>query len=83
MSASWDDDRDGSALGLDEFGKNFNNIRSGLSRTKENAILREKMAGMPESQIQAALKDLDARDEAKKAGELKKDLSTKISNEMD
>lgn len=83
MSASWDDDRDGSALGLDEFATNFNNIRSGLSRTKENAILREKMAGMPESQIQAALKDLDARDEAKKAAELKKDLSTKISNEMD
>ncbi|KAL3924986.1 MAG: hypothetical protein SGILL_000699 [Bacillariaceae sp.] len=43
MSASWDDDREGSLLGTEEFSQNLGNIKSGLSRSKENAILRDKM----------------------------------------
>eukprot|EP00978_Attheya_sp_CCMP212_P000614 scaffold1197_cov46-Attheya_sp.AAC.2 len=76
-------DCEGTLRYADGFVKNFNFIRSGLQRTKEHVILREKMDGMPESQIQAALKDLDARDEATNAAELNNDLSSKISNEMD
>lgn len=89
MSASWDDDRDGSGLGVDEFNKNIGSLKEGLSRTKgenihniivlnsilfkaqcihmlrslpfknitikENAILREKMAGLSEDEIQRAI----------------------------
>ncbi|KAG7344235.1 DUF3464 domain containing protein [Nitzschia inconspicua] len=43
MSASWDDDREGSFLGADEFSQNLENIKTGLSRSRENAILRDKM----------------------------------------
>jgi hypothetical protein len=43
MSASWDDDREGSFLGADEFSQNVENIKTGLARSKENAILRDKM----------------------------------------
>jgi len=43
MSTSWDSDREGSLLGTDEFGKNVNNIKAGLSRSRENAVLRDKM----------------------------------------
>lgn len=55
LSASWDDDRDGSGLGVDEFNKNIGSLKEGLSRTKENAILREKMAGLSEDEIQRAI----------------------------
>jgi len=43
MSTSWDPDREGSALGGDEFGKNVDSIKAGLSRSRENAVLRDKM----------------------------------------
>jgi Photosynthesis affected mutant 68 len=43
MSASWDDDREGSLLGTEEFSQNVENIKTGLSRSRENAILRDKM----------------------------------------
>eukprot|EP00591_Stephanopyxis_turris_P006216 CAMPEP_0195525466 /NCGR_PEP_ID=MMETSP0794_2-20130614/25957_1 /TAXON_ID=515487 /ORGANISM="Stephanopyxis turris, Strain CCMP 815" /LENGTH=229 /DNA_ID=CAMNT_0040655945 /DNA_START=175 /DNA_END=864 /DNA_ORIENTATION=- len=66
MSASWDPDEEGSALGFDQFGSNVNNLKDGLQRSKENAILREKMAGLPEREIQAAIRDLDRRDEREK-----------------
>lgn len=47
MSASWDEDREGSFFGTEEFAQNVQRIKMGLSRSKENAILREKMdAGM-------------------------------------
>ena len=41
MSASWDEDREGSFLGGDEFSKNVNNIKEGLSRSRDNARLRD------------------------------------------
>jgi hypothetical protein len=43
MSTSWDTDREGSGLGLDEFSKNLGNIKEGLSRSKQNQILRDRM----------------------------------------
>ena len=65
LSASWDDDREGSGLGFDEFKTNVGNLQDGLARTKENALLREKMAGLSEDEIQRAIDDQERR-EAKK-----------------
>jgi len=81
MSASWDPEREGSALGFDEFGRNVNNLKEGLSRSKENAVIRERMAGMPEAEIQAAIRELDKRDELKKKKE--QTLQSKIGSEME
>ncbi|EJK62573.1 hypothetical protein THAOC_16807 [Thalassiosira oceanica] len=61
LSSSWDDDREGSALGIEEFGKNVNSLKDGLSRTKENALLREKMAGLSEEEIQSAIDGQEKR----------------------
>lgn len=66
LSADWDDDSTGgSALGVDEFQKNFGSIKEGLARTKENAILREKVQGLSENEIQRALDGQEKRDKAK------------------
>jgi len=65
LSASWDDDREGSGLGLDEFSKNIDSLKQGLSRTKENALLREKIAGLSEDDIQRALDDQERRQKSK------------------
>lgn len=43
MSASWDPEREGSILGTDEFSRNIDNIKGGLSRSRENAEVREKI----------------------------------------
>mmetsp|Transcript_7168 Transcript_7168/g.14642 ORF Transcript_7168/g.14642 Transcript_7168/m.14642 type:complete len:296 (-) Transcript_7168:330-1217(-) len=43
MSASWDPEREGSVLGTDEFSRNIDNIKGGLSRSKENAQVREQI----------------------------------------
>jgi len=65
MSASWDPEREGSLLGIDEFEKNIGNIKSGLSRSKENLLIRERMAGISKDQINRAVDDLDRRDAKK------------------
>jgi len=65
MSASWDEDREGSVLGFEEFQNNLDSLKSGLSRSRENLITREKMAGMSEAEIRKALKDLDQREKPK------------------
>lgn len=62
VSASWDEDREGSLLGIEEFQKNVGNIKEGLDRSKENLLLREKMAGLPEAEIEAAIADLERRE---------------------
>ena len=49
-------------MGTDEFKKNLGSIQDGLSRSKENLVLREKMAGLAESEIETAISDLDRRD---------------------
>ncbi|KAL3784106.1 hypothetical protein HJC23_012738 [Cyclotella cryptica] len=57
LSASWDDDREGSTLGFEEFSKNIESLKEGLSRTKENALLRERMAGMSEEEIRKVMEE--------------------------
>ena len=77
MSASWDPDREGGALGVDEFKTNVANIQDGLKRSRENAILREKVSGLSEGELEKAFGDLD-RKEAKK-----QTLENKIQEELD
>merc|ERR1712087_678026 len=62
VSASWDEDREGSLFGIDEFQKNVGNIKEGMDRSKENLLLREKMTGMPEAEIEAAIADMERRE---------------------
>lgn len=81
MSASWDPETEGSLLGIDEFKTNLGNIQDGLKRTRENAILRDKMAGMPEQEIQRAIRDLDKREE--RARKAKMSIQEKIQSELE
>ena len=62
MSASWDEDREGSVLGIEEFQKNVGNIKEGLDRSKENLVIREKMKGLPEAEIERAIAELEKRE---------------------
>jgi len=62
MSASWDEDREGTLVGTDEFKRNLDTIKGGLSRSRENLLLREGMAGLSEEEVTAAIEDLDKRD---------------------
>lgn len=66
MSASWDPDREGTGLGFGEFSNNFDSIKDGLKRSRENLVVRDQMAGMAEEDIQRAIKELDKRDEKAK-----------------
>ena len=66
FSTSWDEDREGSFLGFDEVSKNLDNVRAGLSRGRENAFTRDKIASMSEDEIERAIADLDKRDGTKR-----------------
>ena len=79
MSASWDPDREGSFLGTDEFQRNVENIQTGLKRSRENAILREKVSGLSEGELEKAFSDLDRKEQAKK----KQSLESKLKEELD
>ena len=81
MSASWDPDEEGSAMGTDEFAKNLGSIKDGLQRSKDNMILREKMAGLPEEEIEAAIKALDKREEKERLKKMS--LGDKMKNELE
>lgn len=65
FSTSWDEDREGGALGIEEAKKNLGSVTEGLGRTRDNAILREKMATLSEREIERAVDDLDRRDALK------------------
>ncbi len=81
MSASWDPEKEGSLVGFDEFKTNLGNIQDGLKRTRENAILRDKMAGMPEAEIQQAINSLDKRDEKKRKSKMT--MEEKLKEELE
>ena len=44
MSASWDEDREGEFWGVEEFQRNVGNLQEGLQRSKDNAVLRDRLA---------------------------------------
>jgi hypothetical protein len=77
MSASWDEDREGSVLGTDEFSKNLNNIKEGLTRSRETAILREKMGEYSQEEIA----NLDRKDISKE--KRKQSFTEKVGDELD
>lgn len=77
LSASWDPDREGSAFGTDEFQRNVGNIKEGLSRSRENAILRDKMRSISDAEFA----DLDRRDGAK--SKKQQSFDQKIGDELD
>jgi len=77
MSASWDEDREGSFLGTDEFSKNVDNIKEGLSRSRENAFLRDRMNDFTPEEIA----NVDAKDSMKEKRQ--KSFSEKFGDELD
>jgi len=82
MSASWDDTAEpGSALGFNEASKNLNSLKEGLKRSRENAIIRDRMAGMPEEEIEKAIRMLDQKEE--KENTKKMTLEEKINRELE
>jgi hypothetical protein len=81
MSASWDESREGDLLGRDEFKKNVENVREGLSRSRENALLRERMAGLTDEEIKRALQDLDKKDGAE--AKRKQSLLAKLDGDLE
>jgi len=66
MSASWDPEVEGSTLGVQEFQTNIGNIQDGLRRSRENALLREKMRKIPRDEMKSEMKRLDKEDESKR-----------------
>lgn len=83
MSASWDSDREGSFVGFDEFQKNIKNIQSGFSRTRENTLLKEKMANLSPEEIKMALDDLDQREKKQQDFKKKQSLEAKLQDELE
>ena len=79
MSASWDPDREGSLLGTDEFSQNLGNIKSGLSRSRENALLRDKMGQSAYSPEELA--QIESTNNKQK--EPKKSFTEKFGDEME
>lgn len=77
MSSSWDPDREGSFLGTEEFATNLENIKTGLSRSRENARLREKASDFTASEW--------ANLDKKEAGKEKRvqSFSDKFGDEME
>ena len=72
MSASWDPEREGSVLGTDEFTRNVDNIKGGLSRSRENAQVRE----------QIMMEENRDRMEAPKASKPKKQSAASLAEKM-
>jgi len=81
MSSSWDEDRAGSTLGLEELSKNFGNIKEGLGRSRENAIIRDKARQLSDEEIKAALADLKKREEKERRKRLS--LQEKLQEELE
>jgi Photosynthesis affected mutant 68 len=82
MSASWDPDREGSFFGFDEVQKNIQNIQQGFVRTKENAVLRDRMIDLSDDEVQDALKDLDKREQKQQQKTVQKSFESRLENEL-
>ncbi|GAX25362.1 hypothetical protein FisN_5Lh457 [Fistulifera solaris] len=78
MSTSWDPDREGSLLGTDEFSRNVDNIKEGLTRSRDNAVLRDKLAS--DREMQLALSKMD-QEESKKKKNIS--LESKLNDELE
>lgn len=85
MSASWDPDREGDFLGTQEFSRNLDNIREGLGRSRENALLRDKMESLSGEELQRAMDDLERKEvaEAKRMSMKSQTLTSKLKDELE
>ena len=84
MSASWDPDREGSLLGTDEFAQNVDNIKSGLSRSRENALLREKVDMSIYTQDEMDAFDINQKRKSSSSSRpTKKSFTEKMEDEME
>ena len=81
MSASWDEEVEGSAVGIDEFKKNFGSVQEGLSRSRENLILREKASTLSEEEYERAVRTMDKKEE--KAERRSASLDDKLRKELE
>jgi len=63
MSASWDPETEGSALGISEFQTNLGSIQSGLRRSRENLLLRERMNKIPRDELDGDMRKLEREEE--------------------
>jgi hypothetical protein len=66
FSTSWDEDRQGSLLGLEEAATNVDRVKEGLGRSQENTVLREKIKGMSKEELSQVLADLERRENQQK-----------------
>ena len=73
MSASWDEDREGDFWGVEEFQRNVGNIQEGLQRSKDNAVLRDRVAAG-----QVSLQEVQSLDKKKSSP---KTLSEKLQQD--
>jgi Photosynthesis affected mutant 68 len=69
FSTSWDEDREGDILGIEEAKRNLENVKDGLGRSRENAVIRDKMAGLSNAEIKSAIADLERRDQIQNKNE--------------
>jgi len=81
MSASWDEEVEGSLTGVDEFRKNLGSVQEGLSRSRENLLLREKMSTMSDEEYNRAVRDMDKKEE--KSIRRSASLDDKIQKELE
>jgi hypothetical protein len=81
LSASWDPDREGDLFGVGEFKTNVESIRAGLSRSRENTLLREKMAELGDNEIKAALNELERKEKAEMRRS--QSLASKLNEELE
>jgi hypothetical protein len=86
MSSSWDEDREGiegDFLGTQEFGRNLENIREGLGRSRENALLRDKMESLTGEELKQAMDNLERKEAAAAKKVSGQSLSSKLDNELE
>lgn len=81
MSASWDPEREGDLVGGEEFSRNLGSIKDGFGRSRENALLRDKMAGLTGEELDKAIKELDRREAAE--NKRMQSLSNKLKDELE
>mmetsp|Transcript_25901 Transcript_25901/g.60782 ORF Transcript_25901/g.60782 Transcript_25901/m.60782 type:complete len:310 (+) Transcript_25901:163-1092(+) len=79
MSASWDPEREGTIIGTDEFSRNIDNIKGGLTRSRENAEVREQIM-LEENRARQGLMPATPPKPKKPAGQ---SLAEKLGDEMD
>ena len=57
------------------------NIREGLSRSRENVLLREQLGRMSEDEVKSALNDLNKRESA--SSKKQQTLQSKLEEELE